>query len=295
MLGTPCSFIRLDFIKKHNLKHTGRWLNADYYFLRLCAQKAKPKQIGDMLIGIMARKDSITGQNSKQFSEWKLEMMEELNQLPLPDYAKEEVVNPKVLIAIGHHGTVRTEMLQVVATMITDGRCRIKIIYPGDRMTEERFAKLGKKVVKEGWDFLLSIDADNPPIKNPLDLVFLNKDVMGLPTPQWYNEDKYPIFWTALKKVPNGWDQWENRKGLQQVDAVGSGCIIIKRKVFEALPDAPFERKWNKDGTQESGADFNFCERAKSKGFEIWTHFDYPCSHFKELDLLEVLKFKHRD
>jgi len=297
MLATPPCFLRLDFIRKHGLKHTNRWPNSDYYFLRQVARKTKPKQIGNMLIGVMMRPDSISGgmNKMKEFSDHKREMMEELNKLPLPDYAKDEVINPKVLVAIGHHGTVRTEMLQVIATIITDGRCRLKIIYPSERMTEDRFAKLGKKVVKEGWDFLLSIDADNPPTKNPLDLVFLDKDIMGLPTPQWYSEDKYPIFWTALKKVPNGWDQWEDRQGLQQVDAVGSGCIIIKRKVFEAIPDAPFERKWNKDGTQESGADFNFCEKARSRGFEIWTHFDYPCSHFKELDLLEVLKFKHRE
>src|SRR3990167_10792028 len=100
ILGTPCSFIKLDFIKRNGFKHTGRWKNADYYFLRLCAWKSKPKQIHNSLIGVMARKDSITGQNSRQFSKWKLEMMQELNQLPLPEYAKSEVVNPSVLVAV---------------------------------------------------------------------------------------------------------------------------------------------------------------------------------------------------
>ena len=49
-----------------------------------------------------------------------------------------------------------------------------------------------------------------------------------------------------------------------------------------------FARKTNADGTVEKGNDLSFCERARSCGFEVWTHFDYMTDHMNELSLKEV-------
>jgi hypothetical protein len=65
---------------------------------------------------------------------------------------------------------------------------------------------------------------------------------------------------------------------------------FVKREVFEALKDKqPFHRKWNDDGTIKLGSDLAFCEKVIEAGFEVWTHLGYPCSHHKELDLLQLL------
>lgn len=147
-------------------------------------------------------------------------------------------------------------------------------------------------VLKYDYDFWLNIDSDNPPIENPLDLVVLNKDLIGLPTPIWHFTDKKtgerPVYWNAYDYVEekDAYSEHKEKTGLQRVDAVGTGCFLAHRRIFEGI-EAPFMRKWHKDGTVHKGNDMAFCERIREKGHEIYCHYDYPCDHFSELSLLE--------
>jgi len=155
---------------------------------------------------------------------------------------------------------------------------------------------LVKNCLGGGFDYLLMIDYDNPPSRNPLELVELDKDVMILPTPIWKTGEYYnyrganPIVWNVFDKLP-GEDMWKNHDmqapGLEEIDAGGTGCCLIARRVLEKVRPA-FMRKWSEDGIQSVGSDILFCDRAKAAGFEIWTHYGYPCHHFKPTDLIQV-------
>jgi hypothetical protein len=76
------------------------------------------------------------------------------------------------------------------------------------------------------------------------------------------------------------------------LDAISSGVIIIKRKVLEEVKK-PFEEKFDDEGCIINSDDMYFAFKVKQKGFEIWTHFDYFCSHYKTVDLLQMLKFQN--
>lgn len=149
------------------------------------------------------------------------------------------------------------------------------------------------------WDFLdhdedywLTMDADNPPVLNPLDLISLNLDIIGFPTPVWHNAvpGDQPYYFNALKIKEDGYTPHVNCDGLQEVDAVGSGCMLLSRKVMEALKsEKPFMRTWNDQGLAEVSGDFSFCRKAKAAGFKIYTHYDYHCLHFNEIELTEII------
>ncbi len=145
------------------------------------------------------------------------------------------------------------------------------------------------------YEWWLSIDSDNPPERNPLDLIEYDKDIIGCPTPVYHCTGKIgerPIYWNAYKSDPSSGHYWEwpDRDGLQKVDAIGTGCFLVNRRVFEhpEMRKAPFQRTFNEDGTVDKGNDIAFCERATACGFEIWCHFDYPAEHFVELPLNEL-------
>jgi hypothetical protein len=115
-----------------------------------------------------------------------------------------------------------------------------------------------------------------------MDLVALDKDIVACPTRQ-YHEGQ--LYWVVMRAVDDGYQGYlKKQRGLMEVDAVGTGCILIARRVLENIK-GPFVREWNEDGTQRLGTDFAFCKRAKKKGFRVWAHWDYPCAHFKELNL----------
>lgn len=147
-------------------------------------------------------------------------------------------------------------------------------------------------------DYWLSFDDDNPPQRNPLDLVEFDCDLVGFPTPVWHSAVKgdRPFYLNALdvqldeKGDVEGWKPHENAQGLQEVDCIGSGCFLVSRRVLQKLRyDHPFSRTWNEDGTVKFGGDFSFCKKVKDAGFKIHAHFDYLCEHMNELPLIEAI------
>lgn len=69
---------------------------------------------------------------------------------------------------------------------------------------------------------------------------------------------------------------------LLAVDALATGCMLIKREVLEAIAAAHPEdpRPWFKCHRNTAGGeDFYFCEQAKAVGYQVWADFSVQCSH----------------
>lgn len=204
----------------------------------------------------------------------------------------------KILVSVPNTGWVHKSIVFSVIKILQDQRHKSTLILPTHNPFENNLHHIIIDFLKGDYDFWLSIDSDNPPINNPLDLVSLNKDIIGLPTPVWHFDQKNkkkgesPIYWNGYKKQDDGYTEWSEKKGLQKVDAVGTGCFLVARRVFEnkKMQSAPFERKLYPDGRVNKGNDISFCERASENGFEIYCHYDYPCMHFNEIELNEVFR-----
>ncbi len=178
-----------------------------------------------------------------------------------------------------------------------DGRYRLDISLPTDVPLENNQHHIIKDFLKSDADYWLSIDADNPPMRNPLDLIILDKDIIGCPYPIWHYTEKpkeRPMYLSAYDYAADedGYKEHEPKDGLQRVDAIAGGCMLIARRVFEHpdMQKGAFTRKLYPDGRVNKGNDLSFCERAREAGFEIWTHYDYPAMHFNELELTEVAR-----
>lgn len=158
---------------------------------------------------------------------------------------------------------------------------------------ENNLAQIRLTMLHREFDWWLNIDADNPPMKNPLELIEYDLPLTGLPTPVWVFTDtpkERPICWNAYKYLPDidEYTEWNPKEGLQQVDAIGAGCFLARRDLMEVMDDQPFVRRYDKEGRAIKGADIAFCEKIRAKGLPIHAHFDYPCRHFHEIDLVDV-------
>lgn len=77
------------------------------------------------------------------------------------------------------------------------------------------------------------------------------------------------------------------RKGLQKVDAVGFGAVLIKMSVFQKLqPEKPGQ--WFK--FDEVGEDLHFCHLCAQAGVEIWCDTDLVIPHIAD-EGIEVSDF----
>ncbi len=191
--------------------------------------------------------------------------------------------DPKILIATPNLGWIRREVMNALFNIKEDDRYEKEMMQPIVVPYELNVNQIISNTFLPGdYDFLLLIDADNPPHRNPLDLVALNKDIIGLPTPTRSGESKY---FNVMTKVDNGFIPNQPSQGLQEVDAVGSGCMLIRRDVLEKFDFTP---EWM-DGLRRRTGDFNLCTKVRENGGKVYAHWSYLCSHIKEGDILEEM------
>ncbi|MEX0701189.1 MAG: hypothetical protein WD069_03760 [Planctomycetales bacterium] len=206
-------------------------------------------------------------------------------------------MKPRVLITVPNgSGWIHKHVAFALLRMAQDARVAATIQLPTHAPYVQNLHLCRREFLAGPFDYWLTLDDDNPPRRNPLDLALLDLDVVGCPTPVWANicPGDFPVYWNAMDEVRDergevGFRPHQPCEGLQEVDAVGSGCLVIARRVMEAVP-APFFREWDAEGLVRMGGDFAFCRRARAAGFHVFAHFDYPCHHFNEIEIGEVVE-----
>lgn len=205
-------------------------------------------------------------------------------------------MKPKVLISVPNRGEIDRFVVAKLFELYDDERFDSKCAFPSAQPSEACRSHALQQFLGGDFEWWLSIDADNPPSGNPLDLIELNLDLVGCPTPVWqHNQNGDPTCkWNAYR--------WSQRAGgyvdvrlksagaLEAVDAIGTGCFLANRRIFTGgVLERPFQRKWKVDGTVELGSDLAFSERVRAAGFQVYVHWGYLCNHFSTVNLADFM------
>jgi len=208
----------------------------------------------------------------------------------------------KVMVCILNQGTTSAGMETQLIQWQMDMRDQYSFAFFPARYAFRPIANNRNRIVKDflnsDQDYLIMIDDDNPPVQNIFELLKYEKDVISVPTPG--RDDNGVHIHTYMFGKNHSKDNIdfvqvppEKRKGLVKIDAAGTCCIIIKREVLEKVKK-PFEDLYDEEGILITNDDLAFCLKCKDAGFEIWTHYDYVCSHYKTVDLLQMSAFIYR-
>lgn len=203
----------------------------------------------------------------------------------------------KVMVAIPNQNQVSAHMARFIPEMMLDAAMKrtfdITLYFSKVTCVDYNRNTIVKNFLDTECEWLLMMDEDNVPLKNPLELITENKDIIICPTLMFKTTSGKPaINYNVFMKNGRMWKNiWmtDPKVKAHQVDAGGTGCILIHRRVLENL-EAPFKSKLNKQGFRDVGSDLYFCQRAKKKGYEVWVYWDYACSHYKEIDLNDVAR-----
>lgn len=76
-------------------------------------------------------------------------------------------------------------------------------------------------------------------------------------------------------------------QGIEEVDATGGACMMIKRRVFEAI-ERPYEFVYHKDGTLALTTEFHFAQKMQKKGFKLFIDFNVLCDHQRKCSIKGV-------
>lgn len=155
-----------------------------------------------------------------------------------------------------------------------------------------------KEFLSTDCDVLWFLDSDVTPSKHFLELLVNEGD-------KWEAAGAtYPVFMTlpeqsdlqvvfTVYKKKDGEDKFTignaPKKGKEFVDGLATGCLLLKRSIFEKLSEPYFEFKFDeKTRYMTEGEDLGFCRKLSQLGIKFYTDFEYVCKHQKTVDLLDV-------
>lgn len=195
-------------------------------------------------------------------------------------------------------GNIRIELATLLMKLLFNKKYFIKIYLEQGKPIDFLRNKIVKKfllenmISKNKYDYLLFIDDDIIPVDDILDMVELNKDIVSAVCFSFQYDEPFALILDKTNNpfISEGYVQSNkiNKGKIIECDAVGCGCLLIKREVLEKI-EKPFEFKFNEDGTTK-GEDFNFCEKAKKLGYKIFVDTTKICSHYTNIDLKKINK-----
>jgi len=177
-----------------------------------------------------------------------------------------------------------------------------KFFVPVARPIPNNRNKIAKKFIEGDWDWLVMFDEDTFLITNPFSILDRNLDVCGgvYPgrNPRGFN---FHVFDLDMEKYPKEtvfkFVAPEKREGVQKVDALGTGCIFVKRHVIEKMYEkkwAPFEDTFDEYGIMKHSDDMAFCLKCRELGIPVHADWNVICDHMKETSLLQCLELIQR-
>lgn len=155
--------------------------------------------------------------------------------------------------------------------------------------------ELAEEALAQGYTHILWLDSD---MRFPSDILFRllrhNKEIVGIN----YSSRKIPPRFTAIKQVgregaePQLCMTMPDSRGLEDVEALGFGALLMRTSVFQRLHDPAGERghwfqtRWDEALGQNIGEDVYFCELARKVGAMIFVDHDLSkdCAHIGSVE-----------
>lgn len=200
-------------------------------------------------------------------------------------------MNAKVMIAIPNMGSLHTSLAELLirwSVVPTPGVDQIAILAPQKLVPHDSARNwCVKKFLQESdCTHLFFIDSDVIPPKDALEkLIKHDMDIVcgAYPIKRGANDAKSETVYALFCKEGEGLLPIKAGYGLVQIDRAGTGCMLIKREVFDRIEMPAFRWEYNEEGLTERGEDIHFCIKAQAAGVPLMGDLDVICQHEKSI------------
>lgn len=212
----------------------------------------------------------------------------------------------KLYMAIPTLGTREDEQTYALRRIEKKYAKSIEFVYPQSHVGRlfHDFARNAnvEQFLKSGCDLMWFLDGDVIPPDDVLDLITKHYDkwqLAGAVYPVWMTPPGYSnkqVVFTVYR------DYKQDGKlaaatviptmSTDFVEGVATGCIFIKREVFDKLSRPWFEFKFDPITRDIAiGEDIDFCHKTNKLGLKFFVDFSLVCHHMKKVSLLEVNQY----
>jgi hypothetical protein len=130
--------------------------------------------------------------------------------------------------------------------------------------------------------YLAMVDSDVLQPPNTVDILISHKKPL---VGGWYHHKVPELIGNTMMYMPvvydyinteKGINNYKRRhtpgKGLEKVDGLGAGCLLMRRDLAEALGDRPYDMN-------AGGEDLVMCKKVYDLNYEIYVDWDLACPH----------------
>jgi hypothetical protein len=194
------------------------------------------------------------------------------------------------IVTQGGWRTLPREFFESFTRMLiyTMPKCRettLELFYVSEVCVDVGRNRAVKRALDWHADFLMLLDLDQAVLPDTLERfakVMTERPDLDIVSPliamrNWpYNPCAYNVIDAKHKYIP----AIKGRHGVIEVDIVGAGCLMIRRRVFEISQPPWFAFVQAKDGTStEVSEDFYFCFKVNAAGLKIGLDLDHEIGH----------------
>jgi hypothetical protein len=215
------------------------------------------------------------------------------------------IVPPKIAIALPTHDRVPATFMYHLASLCAYTVAALpEHVSFGINMVAGTYIHkarqdLADEILAQGATHVLWLDTDMTfPRESLVHLLQRNVDMVGIN----YATRTVPSQHVAIKTVGAGPEGAKlvtdvNSEGLEKVEAVGFGMVLMKTRIFNKLPDPVqdpwFWYEWIPERKAHMGEDVYFCRVVRDAGFDIYVDHDLSklCGHTGDFEY----KVQHLD
>ena len=206
----------------------------------------------------------------------------------LPKYYKTSDKNAKVAICVPVRDIVTAAFSYSLAMLLKKcGETGLKTslhMVMGSEIASQR-QQLATVALETDCTHILWLDSDMKFSSDVLEkLLSANKDIVACN----YSTRVPPYLPVAFTSDIDMDMRLTEKTGIHTVCAVGLGCMLVKRKVFDQMALPYFGVSWNEDYTGLVGEDLFFCQKARGLGFNI----NIDCDLSQEISHIGTTAFK---
>jgi hypothetical protein len=163
-----------------------------------------------------------------------------------------------------------------------------------------------ERFLESDCDVMFFIDSDVCPPQHVFDLITVHGDkgwlAAGAPYPLWLyrpGTTEMSVQYTVYKgnaKAENGNAGLKMvavpQEGTDWVDGLATGCLMLRRELFEKLEKPYFQFKRDPNTCEvKEGEDLGFALKLQKLGIQYFVDYGMVCGHMKRVNLLEVQNY----
>jgi len=197
----------------------------------------------------------------------------------------------KIMIGVLNQGWIHTKLTETLLKIQSNTEHELKFLFSDEKPIDYNRNFIVDKFLETDCEILFMMDSDMVIPENIFDMIKPGYDVVSAVVFTTKKGIPYPII---MKKAKDDFafvqmaDPNDAIEEYTEVDGIGTGCIYIRRSVFDKI-DRPFFRfQYAIDGSVELGEDYSFSNKIKAADINLSVATKFIVGHYKSFDVSHI-------